>query len=153
MYVIKSWTRDFRDDQTRRNDWSCYREYDEVNIGDLGFIPVKKKVGKSGTFIEGRIIHAYPFKRRGIRFILRYIECILCEDFTEVAYIPDTFSEYDLLNSISDKVIRGDYGNYPDRKSSLERDGYNYMKVQSFVNYKLGSYDLFDRCDFENIVR
>ena len=38
------------------------------------------------------------------------------------------------LDEIAIDVINGKYGNYPERKELLEKDGYNYSEVQSKVN-------------------
>lgn len=151
MYVIKSWTRDFRPDNVRRNDYSCYREHKEIVVDRIffGLIPIKKLIGKPGTFVEGRFIQTYEFKEPGFKFKLRTIECRLCEDFAEVAYIPDTKEEYNMLKKVAKEVIKGEYGNQPLREELLSRKGYDYFKVQSFVNYLLGSYNLFEKEDFE----
>lgn len=37
-------------------------------------------------------------------------------------------------------VIRGDYGNYPERKYRLENEGFDYDLVQSVVNAMLYQY-------------
>ena len=38
------------------------------------------------------------------------------------------------LDEIANDVIEGKYGNYPERKSRLEAEGYNYSEVQTRVN-------------------
>lgn len=38
------------------------------------------------------------------------------------------------IDEIAKDVINGDYGNYPQRKELLEKDGYNYSEVQKRVN-------------------
>lgn len=38
------------------------------------------------------------------------------------------------LDEIANDVIKGLYGNYPERKELLEKDGYNYEEVQTKVN-------------------
>lgn len=43
------------------------------------------------------------------------------------------------LDEIAKKVINGDYGNYPERKTKLEAEGYNYSEVQNRVNEILNS--------------
>ena len=43
--------------------------------------------------------------------------------------------------AIADNVIRGDYGNAPDRKAALEAQGISYDDIQSIVNQKMnGTY-------------
>lgn len=41
------------------------------------------------------------------------------------------------IDEIARLVIRGDYGNYPERKERLEAEGYNYREVQNRVNILL----------------
>ena len=43
------------------------------------------------------------------------------------------------LDDIAKDVIAGKYGNYPERKTKLEAEGYNYSEVQSKVNEMLNS--------------
>lgn len=43
------------------------------------------------------------------------------------------------LDEIAEDVINGLYGNYPERKELLEKDGYNYEEVQTKVNEILDS--------------
>ena len=38
------------------------------------------------------------------------------------------------LDEIAQDVINGKYGNYPERKELLEKEGYNYQEVQNKVN-------------------
>lgn len=38
------------------------------------------------------------------------------------------------IDEVARLVIRGDYGNYPERKKRLEAEGYNYREVQNRVN-------------------
>lgn len=38
------------------------------------------------------------------------------------------------LDEIAAKVLKGQYGNYPERKQKLEAEGYNYSKVQKRVD-------------------
>lgn len=41
------------------------------------------------------------------------------------------------IDEVARLVIRGDYGNYPERKTRLEAEGYNYREVQDRVNQLL----------------
>ena len=47
---------------------------------------------------------------------------------------PDTTNKVDLSN-VAREVIRGKWGYGNDRKSSLEKAGYNYQTIQAWVNY------------------
>lgn len=49
---------------------------------------------------------------------------------------PDESSKKELLplDEIAAKVLKGQYGNYPERKQKLEAEGYNYSKVQKRVD-------------------
>jgi murein DD-endopeptidase MepM/ murein hydrolase activator NlpD len=38
------------------------------------------------------------------------------------------------IDEVAKDVISGKYGNYPERKTKLEKEGYNYSEVQSRVN-------------------
>lgn len=38
------------------------------------------------------------------------------------------------LDEIANDVVNGKYGNYPERKEKLEKEGYNYSEVQTRVN-------------------
>lgn len=98
------------------------------------------------------VIDIYEFKKQSLKYHLKYMECAICNDITEAAYIPETKKEYDALKDISFKVIRGDYGNQPEREGLLKKAGYDFFKVQSFVNYLLDSYRLFQREDFERCL-
>lgn len=46
---------------------------------------------------------------------------------TVMVKLPDTMS-------VALMVLGGAYGNYPERKTNLEKAGYNYNKVQQCVN-------------------
>lgn len=149
MYVIKSWTRDFRPEEIRRLDSSCYEEWEYKTEGYFLGIPITKRIGKEGTFIEDRVITTKYFKRPFLQFYLYLQKMKFCEDFTEVAYIPDTKEEYNMLKKVAKDVIKGEYGNQPLREKLLSRKGYDYFRVQSFVNYLLDTYNLFEKEDFE----
>lgn len=41
------------------------------------------------------------------------------------------------IDEVAKDVIAGEYGNYPERKTRLEADGYNYSEVQGKVNEML----------------
>lgn len=43
------------------------------------------------------------------------------------------------IDEIAKDVIAGKYGNYPERKTKLEAEGYNYSEVQAKVNQMLGT--------------
>lgn len=49
---------------------------------------------------------------------------------------PDESPKKELLplDEIAAKVLKGQYGNYPERKQKLEAEGYNYSKVQKRVD-------------------
>lgn len=54
--------------------------------------------------------------------------CLNCEENSE--QMTGQMSLTDVANA----VIRGEYGNYPERKTKLESMGYNYNEVQAKVN-------------------
>ena len=45
------------------------------------------------------------------------------------------------IDEVAEAVIRGEYGNYPERKEKLEAEGYNYSEVQNRVNEMLKGED------------
>ena len=54
----------------------------------------------------------------------KYIGCL----------INPSVNELKPLDEIAKDVIEGKYGNYPERKTLLEKEGYNYQVVQDKVN-------------------
>lgn len=59
----------------------------------------------------------------------KYIGCL----------INPSVKELKSLDEIAEDVINGKYGNYPERKTLLEKEGYNYREVQDRVNEILNS--------------
>ena len=59
----------------------------------------------------------------------KYIGCL----------INPSVNELKPLDEIAKDVIDGKYGNYPERKTLLEKEGYNYREVQDKVNEILNS--------------
>lgn len=59
----------------------------------------------------------------------KYIGCL----------INPSVNELKPLDEIARDVIEGKYGNYPERKEKLEKEGYNYREVQDRVNEILNS--------------
>lgn len=57
----------------------------------------------------------------------KYIGCL----------INPSVNELKPLDEIARDVIEGKYGNYPERKEKLEKEGYNYREVQNRVNEML----------------
>ena len=57
----------------------------------------------------------------------KYIGCL----------INPSVNELKPLDEIARDVIEGKYGNYPERKTLLEKEGYNYREVQDKVNEML----------------
>ena len=77
----------------------------------------------------------------------KYIGCL----------INPSVKELKSLDEIARDVIDGKYGNYPERKERLEKEGYNYREVQDRVNEMLSpKVDILDlvrrtiRGDFGN---
>lgn len=63
----------------------------------------------------------------GAGFNYKYIGCL----------INPSVNELKPLDEIARDVIEGKYGNYPERKEKLEKEGYNYHEVQNRVNEML----------------
>ena len=65
-----------------------------------------------------------------------FIGCIINPAIGDIHYEQPKLKT---LDEIAKDVIAGKYGNYPQRKELLEKDGYNYSKVQTRVNEMLSS--------------
>lgn len=57
----------------------------------------------------------------------RYLGCL----------VNPSVKELKSVDEIAREVIEGKYGNYPERKTLLEKEGYNYQEVQNRVNEML----------------
>lgn len=57
----------------------------------------------------------------------RYLGCL----------VNPSVKELKSVDEIAKDVIEGKYGNYPERKEKLEKEGYNYREVQDKVNEML----------------
>ena len=68
-------------------------------------------------------------KNWGAGVSYKYIGCL----------INPSVNELKPLDEIAKDVIDGKYGNYPERKTLLEKEGYNYREVQDKVNEILNS--------------
>ena len=66
----------------------------------------------------------------GMNLSYTFIGCIKNPSIKEEIIKPSLKS----LDEIAKDVIKGLYGNYPERKTKLEAEGYNYSLVQSKVN-------------------
>lgn len=66
----------------------------------------------------------------GMNLSYTFIGCIKNPSVKEEIIKPSLKS----LDEIAKDVIKGLYGNYPERKTKLEAEGYNYSLVQSKVN-------------------
>ena len=58
--------------------------------------------------------------------------CLNCEENSE------QITGQMILTYVANAVIRGEFGNYPERKTKLESMGYNYNEVQAKVNELMG---------------
>ena len=65
-----------------------------------------------------------------------FIGCIINPSIGDIHYEQPKLKT---LDEIAKDVIAGKYGNYPQRKELLEKEGYNYSKVQTRVNEMLSS--------------
>lgn len=104
--------------------------YDWGNNGSLDHVGIIYKiVGNNLYVVEGN-----KSNQVGTRVINKdhyEIECFIRvkqkEDNTSTKPATD-------IDAIARKVINGDYGNYPERKTNLEKEGYDYNTVQKRVN-------------------
>ena len=65
-----------------------------------------------------------------------FIGCIINPAIGDVHYVAPAPkpSQKKSIDEVAKDVIAGKYGNYPERKTKLEADGYNYSEVQNKVN-------------------
>lgn len=101
---------------------------------------VEKIIDKNTIYISGSSYSGTAFfnatrsnsnGRWGMASGYKFIGCIVNP------VIGDIHSEEQSNKSIDEiakDVIEGKYGNYPERKELLEKDGYNYEEIQSKVN-------------------
>ena len=61
-----------------------------------------------------------------------FIGCIVNPAIGDVHYVSN--NQKKSIEEIAKDVIAGKYGNYPERKTKLEAEGYNYSEVQKKVN-------------------
>ena len=65
-----------------------------------------------------------------------FIGCIINPAIGDVHYVAPAPkpSQKKSIDEVAKDVIAGKYGNYPERKTKLEAEGYNYSEVQNKVN-------------------
>ena len=65
-----------------------------------------------------------------------FIGCIINPAIGDVHYVAPAPkpSQKKSIDEVAKDVIAGKYGNYPERKTKLEAEGYNYREVQNKVN-------------------
>lgn len=61
-----------------------------------------------------------------------FIGCIVNPAIGDIHYVSN--NQKKSIDEIAKDVIAGKYGNYPERKTKLEAEGYNYSEVQKKVN-------------------
>ena len=49
-------------------------------------------------------------------------------------YVKEENKELKSIEEVAQEVLKGNYGNNPERKKKLESEGYNYSEVQTRVN-------------------
>lgn len=74
--------------------------------------------------------------RWGLGSGYKFIGCIINPAIGDVHYVAPAPkpSPKKSIDEIAKDVISGKYGNYPERKTKLEAEGYNYSEVQNKVN-------------------
>lgn len=110
----------------------------------------KVHVSKGETVLQGEIIgymgNTGDTNGRHLHFEVR--------DVRDVRIDPTPYIDSDLPNthvevveeykSVTEELVKavcqGEYGNYPERKTKLENEGYNYSEVQKIVNKRKGVY-------------
>jgi hypothetical protein len=122
----------WREDEscTPEAGWIIFYDWQDSGLGDnkgwsdhVGI--VEKVEGSTIYVIEGNYSEAV--KRRTIKVNSRYIR----------GYGMPKYSTGKSIDEVAKDVISGKYGNYPERKTKLESEGYNYREVQNRVNEML----------------
>ena len=74
--------------------------------------------------------------RWGLGSGYKFIGCIINPAIGDVHYVAPAPkpSPKKSIDEVAKDVISGKYGNYPERKTKLEAEGYNYSEVQNKVN-------------------
>lgn len=107
-------------------DWDDSGKGDNTGNPDHVGIVEARQSG-SNVIVEGNYQNAV--KRRVLAVGGRYIRGYICPNFAAKATTDD-----DDLDVVAKEVIRGKWGNNPERKQKLTAAGYDYKKVQTRVN-------------------
>lgn len=103
--------------------------YDWNNNSSLDHVGIIYKIEGSTLYV----VEGNKSNQVGTRVINKNNSEIECFIRVKQSGNTDTKPTTD-LDAIAKRVINGDYGNYPERKELLEKDGYNYSEVQKRVN-------------------
>lgn len=114
-------------------------DWDDNGIGDntgwpdhIGVVDYCNIASGYMTVIEGNYSHSV--KKRTISINGKYIRGFITPKYTaEIVQTAPTTGRKD-TTTVAREVIAGKWGNYPQRKEALEKNGYNYDEVQKKVN-------------------
>ncbi len=88
-----------------------------------------------GSFAWANYTRRNTNGRWGLSSSYRYLGCIVNPAVGEQrSYTQPTPTPSKSIDEVAQEVIRGDWGNQPERQQRLEAAGYNYSEVQARVN-------------------
>lgn len=116
------------------DDGANYGTADNKGTPDhVGIVSEVNKENKSFKVIEGNYRNAV--KVRVLNFNDRYLRGYISPKYdNEVVSEQSKPSPNKSVTEIAKEVIDGKWGNLPERKTKLEKAGYNYAEVQNKVN-------------------
>ena len=111
-------------------------DWDDNGVGDCTGYPdhvgtvigVDKKAGTI-TVMEGNYSHSV--KKRVIKINGKYIRGFICPKYDKESKSNKSYTK------VAKEVIAGKWGNGKERRQKLEAAGYDYSKVQKYVNDSL----------------
>jgi len=107
--------------------------YDWGNNGSLDHVGIIYKiVGNNLYVVEGN--KSNQVATRVINKDNYQIECFIRVKQKEDTTPAKPSKPATDIDAVARRVINGDYGNYPERKTNLEKEGYDYYTVQKRVN-------------------
>ena len=96
------------------------------HVGYVEFVQGGKIVTIEGNYNDA-------VQRRVLDINGKYIRGFGTPHYDDVSLLLKAKSNAD-IDAIAERVIRGEFGNYPVRKTNIERMGYDYTVVQKRVN-------------------
>lgn len=114
-------------------------DWDDNGVGDntgwpdhVGIVDYVNKDAGYMTVIEGNYNNAV--KKRTISINGKYIRGFITPKYTDNSVIYETSGTNKDITTVAREVISGLWGNMPQRKEALEKNGFNYAEVREKVN-------------------